>query len=410
MAIVHARWNLALAVCFFIAGASLGVAYAQMPTPPDRSASQGGAPAVMVNADVIALMGSRFSQEELISIIRVRPSRFDLSPAGMAALITANVPDAVIAAMVEAARRTPAPVSPAPVVLAPPPAPPPPVQRAAVPEVASTRSVESTRPSRPHVTMKLGGGASTVTVGDFKTVIDASNTYVRSLYSVTGGQKAPPYVGGGGIDIIVHLTRVIGIGTGVGYVWGRQQSSRQMSSSSWNQTLDASVEVSALPVRIGPVITIPFSRTFEAYISVMPAYYIGKIKKDTSWTYVYPTYSTTQHEVLTGKKNGFGAEGALGIKINLSSSFGLFLEGNGRYAKLAKLTGSYDFQSSSSTSTSRTGALTYYEGYQSSTGTWVSYVSLPATPITASSTVRNVRGANLDLSGGGLAFGLTISF
>jgi hypothetical protein len=292
----------------------------------------------------------------------------------------------------------------------PPPAQPPAAQRVAVPEPASTRSVGSTAPSRPRVTMKIGGGASTVAVGDFKTVYDASNANARALYTVTGGQDVPPTTFNGGIDIIIHITRVIGIGTGVGYVWASRRSSREVSSSSWDQHLDSTLTVSALPVRVGPVISIPFSSSVEAYVSVMPAYYRGKVRRGWSYTNFYDTYSVTQTESLTGKRNGFGVESALGVRFNMGSSFGMFLEVGGRYARLANLTGTYDYQSSSGTSDSRAGALTYYEGYQSPPGTWIATVALPAGPMTASSTVRNVRGANLDLSGGGMAAGLTIRF
>lgn len=77
--------------------------------------SSGGAQAVVAarrpetgvlrNADVINLLGSNVSESVILDIVGKSQSRFDVGPAGMAGLVNANVPDAVIKAMVEAARR-----------------------------------------------------------------------------------------------------------------------------------------------------------------------------------------------------------------------------------------------------------------------------------------------------------------
>jgi hypothetical protein len=80
--------------------ASVAALPAPAASPPAPSAGTAPAAGAMTNTDVIDLRNAGLDDDNLIAAIKAAPSvRFDLSPAGLRALLAAKVSNAVIAAM-----------------------------------------------------------------------------------------------------------------------------------------------------------------------------------------------------------------------------------------------------------------------------------------------------------------------
>jgi SH3-like domain-containing protein len=90
MRLSHAM--LAIGFCVVLCGSMLASQDAQTPKP---------APRPLTNADVVDMLKADLSQEIVIAKINASACEFDTSPGALRVLKTANVPDAVILAMVQ---------------------------------------------------------------------------------------------------------------------------------------------------------------------------------------------------------------------------------------------------------------------------------------------------------------------
>jgi hypothetical protein len=382
----------------------------------------------LTNADVVQMLKSGFSDSAAIAVIQKAKTRFDLSSAALAELRYAGVTDSVIVAMVESAGGAPnVPAMPAPTALPPPPAPvttpapvtaPPPSRVVApapppTPEPHALQGMpEIRKPSRPHVSFKLGGGGSYLLVGDYKDNYQ-SLTDNSAAHGGSYRLEAPTLGFNVTADVIFHVTRVLGIGVGAGYL----KASKDNANSSGAFSEDGSLTLSAIPIRLGIHLFIPFSSRVEGFVNVSPTLYLAKARERATATSQTSSFSYDYTYDDDTSSTRPGVEGALGLKVNISSAFSFFLEAGGRYAKLSRFKGSthsswWDSASGSSSSDSSSTTLYAYEAYNSSSGTWLKYVGAAEGPPSGSSTapVRNVREANVDFSGGAVRFGFAISF
>ena len=71
------------------------------PRPQTPAANQEPAQAHLTNKDVLDMLRSGLAPEIVVAKIKITPSKFDTTPAALAELKSANVPDAVIMAMVQ---------------------------------------------------------------------------------------------------------------------------------------------------------------------------------------------------------------------------------------------------------------------------------------------------------------------
>jgi hypothetical protein len=384
------------------------------------SPGQAEASSVLTNADIVGMLKSGFSDGAVIAVIQKARTRFDLSRATLAELRYAGVPDSVIVAMVESAGATPgAPSAPAPAMAAPSPTPVvaalPPVVAPAPPPTPEPRPLEEmpepSEPSRPHVSVKLGGGGSYLLVGDYKEHFGSyTSAYLSNGQSLEAPQLGLDLTG----DVIFHITRVLGISVGAGYLKASKTSTYGDSWWSGSSNDETSLTLSAIPIRLGVHVFIPFSSRVEGFVSVSPTFYLAEARETetyTSYDSVEGAYDFEMTRDVESKRPG--VEGALGLEVNLGSAFSFFFEAAGRYAKLSPFKGSYVSSDSDGRSSSLTDATLYaYESYDTDIHEWVKYVSATDSPPASTSTVqrRNVREANVDFTGAAVRFGFAISF
>src|SRR3990167_4795961 len=91
------RKIVAVSLCFLLTWLP---ALAQTQGQPPQTAESTSAQVPLTNKDVLDLFKMGLSEDIIIAKIRSTPSKFDTSPAALQELITANVPQSVILAMI----------------------------------------------------------------------------------------------------------------------------------------------------------------------------------------------------------------------------------------------------------------------------------------------------------------------
>ncbi len=346
---------------------------------------------VLTNATIVAALATGCTTESVVAAIQVGVPNFALDSAGMRDLRRAGVPDPVIAAMRrandEAARKNARSFRPPETFLVPPQTP------------------------RRRFSVKIGGGASTVAVGDYKTYYNSFTADYLADWNPSGGLSTPRVSVNAGVDLVYHLTRSFGVGVGVGYI-------RANKISSWGTTWDGGSEydtttltLSAIPVRFGVYYFAELGSKLEGYLSFTPAYYRASVRElDNYRSQDVVQGAYTQNFTRDVKASRFGMEGTVGLRYQLGSKISLYGEIGARSAEIQSLKGSYSATASDSWSENYQGTLYYYRSLNTWNNKWVSYVGVERTWPPTTATRVDVREATVSFSGVALAAGIMIAF
>jgi len=256
---------------------------------------------------------------------------------------------------------------------------------------------------------KLYGGLNTLSGSDLNDGLKGLNDYYDRYFwffglTKSGGEYRPVHPGfhfGG--DFIVQISPWLGVGLGLGYFQGMNESLVNFEPVAAN--VKTNPKVSAVPLRLGLNVTLPAGRILNINFHGGLGYYLAKISYDLrastpgSWF----LYNTEAHA------SGLGFHGGMGVEFKLSPAISLFLEGQGRYANIGGFRGSTSQTASSGAHTSETGQLYYYKlNLTFPLGTFP--VILINHTIPSSSSISDVREAKIDLSGFSLVLGMIFHF
>jgi hypothetical protein len=121
--------------------------------------------------------------------------------------------------------------------------------------------------------------------------------------------------------------------------------------------------------------------------------------------------------IIETKDNGIGFHGGIGFEYDVMKNLAFFVEGAGRYVKLKDWKGDsteyIEFSSggpTEKTTETSSGTLWYYEYYPETHPDWPSYVLKIQEEKPVHSDYRNVRKAEVELSGFSFRIGFRVKF
>ena len=247
------------------------------------------------------------------------------------------------------------------------------------------------------LTIKVSVGFNHVAAGEINDGLRGIVDYHKQLLSYSGyyfDREFEPFHSGFdyGVDAIYSLTSRIGIGVGAGYIWWGNRNWMPLSEPQYRRRLDSTPRVKAYPVRIGAFATIPVFKRIDLTLNAGPSYYFAQ------YTYNF-NFSGLAIATRT-KGQGWGYHGGIGLELKWNSRSTLFIEFQGRHAKINNFKGTekrYGYTIE--------GSLCYLEGGDGSEIKGLLYVLNEEMLI-----YPNIRKAIFDLSGFAINVGAKVKF
>ncbi len=221
---------------------------------------------------------------------------------------------------------------------------------------------------RVGIHLKLGGGYSLLSGGDFDTGIQGMFDWgVQKIVSdggTLGESNVQPLRSGyelGG-DIVYYFAGRLGIGAG-GTLARVNKTNTQLFSFG-NDPHDFAMrvvpQIDILSFRLGLFYALPINRLLTVCFNVGPAYYSVDYKYTGNIQEANYTYGLSQ----MAKANDWGVQGGIGLEIRMNQRLGFIIEAQGRYAKISGFDGEeelYEYLGGPISKSGKNGTLYYLE-------------------------------------------------
>jgi len=215
------------------------------------------------------------------------------------------------------------------------------------------------------ISLRLQGGWSYVLGGDANPGTKAFFDYHNTGWDMQTGRYLALHNGyefGG--DVIFELSPRLGIGIGGGYVRisrysqiGLHAAAPSLNSAS----ASARPRLSAIPIRAGAYLTVPWKKKFHFLVNAGLSYYFRSRYSDESEAVYFPGPSyvliTTRAEY---KRAPIGFQGGISLEYEMGRNFFPYLEARVRYARFRGWKGTSVLESDFEIPLSEQGIL-YYE-------------------------------------------------
>ena len=278
--------------------------------------------------------------------------------------------------------------------------------------------MERTKANSSPLALRLYGGFSRAKAGDLDAGLDGYFE-ILELYqawgvgSATGGYNSPFRAGyDAGADLIVQISRGIGIGIGAGYLRFSKSSLMTFTHESESYELSVTPTLSAVPIRLGVFLTLPLGQRLNLTINGGAVAY-AQLKLDARYrTDIFGSEMGEQSYSASGGgpfKN-LGYEGSLGFEFMVSRNTGIFVEAVGRYARLENFEKAARSSRSNGDSSTTEGRL-YLASFTATDGQreyiWDAFTVEETPPVSPTPSIRYSE-PKIDLSGFSLQAGLRI--
>lgn len=259
------------------------------------------------------------------------------------------------------------------------------------------------------LSVRLGGGFLYFPGGEFEKgtagMFERTAEVIASSGGKTEARKKVSFHTGYDLtgDIIYELTRGIGLGLRVEYIYASPESTLRFTAPDGvnSSTMSSRPDLSIISLRPGFYYSRPLNRLVTFVVNGGPVIYFT----DYHYTRRFITLEKKEDDVHQHvKARSLGFQGGAGLELQLNRRSAIYLDVQGRYAKITNLKGeesTFKWSNYQSNSTTVKGYLYYDEG-----GEFPSLVVFED----ASAAVKNVRRAVLDLSGVSVAVGFKIKF
>jgi opacity protein-like surface antigen len=266
---------------------------------------------------------------------------------------------------------------------------------------------------------KLSAGANFLAVGDLNRDIDGTNNFYKDYTIATGmspmegGFKKIQYGFEFEGDLLILLSPKFGLSIGSGFLQGevgRDKSRAVVYYPDYTRTDEMEVRLNAVPIKIGAYFFVPISSKGRLFFNGGVGYYIAQYRKQFWSEWGTADWENWLRFDEKAKGENIGFHGGLGLEYAFSRKMALFVEGFARYAKIKELNGHQDWTPSWLEGTIKTeGKLYYYEWRDHLTRGWYSAVELDDSPLTPSTSLRNIRAANCVFSGFSIRVGFKLT-
>jgi len=261
------------------------------------------------------------------------------------------------------------------------------------------------------VKFRLYGGYGYSLGGDLNSGTEGLGMLWTDLFELAGGVKRgsfePAHYGAQfGGDIIFMLSPNVGIGLGAESLGMSKSSSitTQMPTNSFGTAFEA--EASAVPLKLSLFFCAPFGSGARMTLQGGVGYYLAKmsnqVRVDVSNTDEFLQYGNS------AESQAIGFHAGLGFEFDLARNVSLFIEAQGRYAKLGGFSGDFRFATNGA-SDSTPGTLYYYET-RGFTSDFYSIIDCQEDAPVENASAKNVREAKIDFTGVTALGGIIIRF
>jgi len=270
-------------------------------------------------------------------------------------------------------------------------------------------------PAQSKFSLKVKGGYTMISFHDLDSVITSHDRLFEDISLNLGMSREGRLEKlSGGIDlegeIMMMLTRKIGIGLGLGYIQSQKDSSTMLSFGSlFRLDSDMELNIRAIPIKLDGFYFIPLSSGISFFLNGGIGYYIGKMNYSFDMAEEILDFSSSSQAIGTVEDKGIGYHAGLGIEMRLADSVAIFLDAGGRYVKLRNWEGEESSFNSEGLRESRSGILWYYEAYDPDFQKSYSNLLLSENQPEVSG-ADNSRKLEIDLSGLSLRLGIRLLF
>ncbi len=261
------------------------------------------------------------------------------------------------------------------------------------------------------VKIKLYGGYGYLLGGDLNSGTEGLGKMWLDLFDLlgasrTGSFEAAHYGLQYGGDIIFMLSPNVGLGLGAESI-GMSKGSTAVSDLVGNPISVAfQAKASAIPLKASLYFCAPFGPGARMTLHLGVGYYLAKMSNQVRLEQTIGTefidYSAS------AESQALGFHGGLGFEFDLARNVSLFIEAQGRYAKLGGFEGENVYSSNSGSSREK-GTLYYFET-QGFISQFYSIIGCSDTAPVESASTKNVREAKIDFSGGTALGGIIFRF
>ena len=255
--------------------------------------------------------------------------------------------------------------------------------------------------------VRLGGGVTSLTGGDYNTIIQGRNDLYNNFPGLTVSSQLEKLSLGAsmGGEFIYCPSDYFGVGLGVDYLQGTNDST--LNAAGTGLTLSNAMTPLFRSICLGLNLHgfLPITETINIHASAGPCYCFGNFKLDETTTYSPIGLDETLYFDSKGT-TALGVQGSVGLEIALSDVVFLGIEAKGRALQFKEIKGSWDLIGSTSgglVQDSGSGTA-WYEELQSGTNYYPTLVLKGLEP--GGIDVRNVRKFVIGLSGLGIQISL----
>jgi opacity protein-like surface antigen len=263
--------------------------------------------------------------------------------------------------------------------------------------------------------LKFTGGTSWAGWGDLQAYAGGANTRYADQadaydFTKTGRLALPRADLDAAGEAILSLPKKIGLGIGVGYISGTRDSRIEISLPSAAGSATAwQMRMSAMPVTANAYYQAPISGRLGGYLKAGLAYYPIKINltaRDETEVLGIVQWSRS---VAVARDHGLGFHAGLGLEYRIFRYISGVVEGTWRWAKSTDWTAEQEVTSNLAPDRQDSGSLWYAEELNGATGQYYP-VAMISGAQPAGPGIRNVRKAEIDLTGWAIQAGLRIRF
>jgi hypothetical protein len=281
-------------------------------------------------------------------------------------------------------------------------------------EWAAALQMERTGARLSPLALRLYGGFSQAKAGDLNEGLDGYFELFE-LYSAlgagttTGGYNPLRSGYNFGADLILQISRHVGIGIGAGYMRFSKSSLLTWSHESEGIELSGTPTLSAVPIRLGLFLTLPLGERLNLTIDGGAAAYTA-LKLDAQQRIDFSDGDWWEMSLNASRNEPFknlGFQGSVGFEFMVSRNTGFFVEALGRYARLE------NFETATAFNRDRDGASETVQGriylvtYTSDEGDW-SIFTVEETPPVSDPPYKVYTEPMIDLSGFSIQAGFRI--
>ncbi len=254
----------------------------------------------------------------------------------------------------------------------------------------------------PPFSISFSGGGNYVAGGDINKGAEGWANYNLDDLQIETQQNFKPVqlslLFGG--EISFPINKDLSLGIGADYLFGRKNSSFELSGISPETSLSVQPEVQALPLRV----FLSCSVLPQLYVKSGVEYLMAKC------SYLYRSEEGDAWKEWRGdaRSQGLGIMAGLGFMFSVDSNISLFIETSGRIAKLNNFEGTHTYQDSEGLEYTEEGSLYIYDGQISKNVSYPLLFIRDKKPSEAG--VSNPKKATIDFSGVSLKVGIKFRF